>query len=92
MRDLAKAVRIETASLYYQYPSKQEILLDLFNRTMDALVDGLERAACHGEAPVIGRRSAPRPACCASPRYSSSGSTEAHAAGSSFQMRGSLSM
>jgi AcrR family transcriptional regulator len=60
VRDLAQAVRIETASLYYHFPSKQEILLDLFDRTMDALVDGLERAAATGSSPEEWLRAAVR--------------------------------
>jgi AcrR family transcriptional regulator len=60
VRDLAQAVRIETASLYYHFPSKQEILLDLFDRTMDALVDGLERAAATGSSPEERLRAAVR--------------------------------
>ncbi len=48
MRELAQAVRIEAASLYYHFPSKQEILFGLFNRTMDDLLEGLERALASG--------------------------------------------
>jgi AcrR family transcriptional regulator len=35
---------MEPASLYHHYSSKQEILYDIFNRTMDDLVNGFERA------------------------------------------------
>ena len=44
VRVLAQAVGIEAASVYYHFPSKQKILHDIFNRTMDDLLDGLERA------------------------------------------------
>jgi AcrR family transcriptional regulator len=45
VRALARAVRLEAASLYYHFPSKQEILSDIFDRVMDDLLDGLQRAA-----------------------------------------------
>lgn len=51
VRALADTLRIEAASLYYHFPSKQEILFDLFERTMDALYDGLERAIAGGGTP-----------------------------------------
>jgi len=44
LRVLAQAVGIEVASVYYHFPSKQKILYDIFDRTMDDLLDGLERA------------------------------------------------
>jgi AcrR family transcriptional regulator len=44
VRALALAVGMEPASLYHHYSSKQEILYDIFNRTMDDLVNGFERA------------------------------------------------
>lgn len=44
VRAIADLVRLEAASLYYHFPSKQEILYDIFNRTMDDLLEGLERA------------------------------------------------
>jgi len=44
VRDLARAVDMETASLYYHYPSKHEILIELFDRTMDDLLAGVEQA------------------------------------------------
>jgi len=44
VRDLAQAVGIEAASVYHYFPSKQKILYDIFNRAMDDLLDGLERA------------------------------------------------
>ena len=48
MRDLAQAVQVEPASLYYHYPSKQEILAALFDETMDALLQGLADAIASG--------------------------------------------
>jgi AcrR family transcriptional regulator len=44
VRDLAQVVSMETASLYYHYPSKQDILLALMDRTMDDLIDGIGRS------------------------------------------------
>ena len=44
VRDLAQIVRIEAPSLYYHFPSKQKLLVDIFNRTMDDLLEGLRRA------------------------------------------------
>lgn len=44
VRQLGDAVDMESASLYYHYESKQAILVELFNQTMDALIDGVEHA------------------------------------------------
>jgi AcrR family transcriptional regulator len=44
VRVLARVVRLEAASLYYHFPSKQEILGVVFTRVMDDLLDGLRRA------------------------------------------------
>lgn len=38
VRDLAQAVGVEAASLYYHFPSKQDLLFDLFDRIMDDLL------------------------------------------------------
>jgi AcrR family transcriptional regulator len=43
VRALAEAVGLEAASLYHHFPSKQEILYDIFERTMDDFLDGLQR-------------------------------------------------
>ena len=51
VRELAQIVRIEAASLYYHFPSKQKILFDVFNRTMDDLLEGLRRALTRGASP-----------------------------------------
>ncbi len=51
MRELAQAARMEPASLYYHYPSKQLILVDLLDRTMNELIAGSAAAvAPHGGA------------------------------------------
>ena len=44
VRALARLVRVEAASLYYHFPSKQEILADILTRVMDDLLEGLQRA------------------------------------------------
>ena len=44
MRDLATAVQLESASLYYHYPSKHDLLFALFQGIMDDLFDGIRRA------------------------------------------------
>lgn len=44
VRQLAEAADMESASLYYHYPSKQSLLVDLFHHTMDALIEGAEQA------------------------------------------------
>jgi len=44
IRALARIVRVEAASLYYHFPSKQEILTDIFVRVMDDLLEGLQDA------------------------------------------------
>ncbi len=60
VRELAQAVRIEPASLYYHFPSKQAILSALFERIMDALLDGLDGAMASGTTPEEQLRSAVR--------------------------------
>src|SRR3989442_15065938 len=44
VRTLARVLRLETARLYYHFPSKQEILFAILDRTLDDLLDGLRRA------------------------------------------------
>jgi AcrR family transcriptional regulator len=51
IRALARIVRVEAASLYYHFPSKQKILTDIFARVMDDLLSGLERAVQIGGTP-----------------------------------------
>ena len=45
MRQIAARLRIKAASLYYHFPSKQDILFDLMYGTASALMDGLVRIA-----------------------------------------------
>lgn len=51
IRALARIVRVEAASLYYHFPSKQKILTEIFTRVMDDLLSGLERAVQTGTTP-----------------------------------------
>lgn len=44
VRQLAEAADMESASLYYHYPSKQSLLVDLFHHTMNELIEGAEQA------------------------------------------------
>jgi AcrR family transcriptional regulator len=44
VRALADAVGVEAPTLYYHFPSKQEILCDIFDRTMNDFLAGLEKA------------------------------------------------
>jgi len=44
VRALADAVGMEAASLYHHFPSKQKLLAELFDRTMDELLEGLQQA------------------------------------------------
>lgn len=52
MRQIAALLDIKAASLYYHFPSKQEILFDLMHRTVSDLLEGLRRIAQSGEAGV----------------------------------------
>jgi AcrR family transcriptional regulator len=47
VRDLAQAVGTEAASLYYHFPSKQDLLREVFDRFMGDILEML-RAACAG--------------------------------------------
>jgi TetR/AcrR family transcriptional regulator, cholesterol catabolism regulator len=58
VRQLGQAVDMESASLYYHYPSKQAILVDLFHQTMDDLIDGAERAVSQETGAVARLRAA----------------------------------
>ena len=60
MRTLARVLRMEAASLYYHFPSKQEILLAILDRTLDDLLDGLGRAVAAAESPEERLRAAVR--------------------------------
>ena len=44
VRQLAEAADMESASLYYHYPSKQQLLVDLFHHAMNELIEGAEQA------------------------------------------------
>ena len=46
MQDIAQAVNLQKASLYYHVNSKQEILLDLLDRALDLLIQIIEPVAC----------------------------------------------
>lgn len=52
VRELAEALGIEPASLYHHFPSKQAILVDLFDRTMDVMQDRLHQAIAGGATPA----------------------------------------
>lgn len=44
MQDIANAVNLQKASLYHHVTSKQEILVELLDRALDMLTEGLEQA------------------------------------------------
>ena len=60
VRELAQAVQMEVASLYYHFPSKQHILFALFERIMHTPLDGLADALASTSAPVEQLRAAAR--------------------------------
>ena len=51
MRQIAARLRIKAASLYYHFPSKQEILFDLMRATASELLEGLRSIAESDEEP-----------------------------------------
>src|SRR5205807_1591546 len=51
MRTLARALRMEAASLYYHFKSKQEILFAILDRTLDDLLAGVGRAVASADGP-----------------------------------------
>src|SRR4029453_10901253 len=51
MRTLARALRMEAASLYYHFASKQDILFAILDRTLDDLLDGVGRAVAAVDGP-----------------------------------------
>ncbi|MGB9586500.1 MAG: TetR/AcrR family transcriptional regulator, partial [Anaerolineales bacterium] len=42
MQDIANAVQLQKASLYYHVNSKQEILLMILDRALDILINGMQ--------------------------------------------------
>jgi AcrR family transcriptional regulator len=51
VRALAQVLRMEAGSLYYHFPSKQRILADVLEATIDDLLDGLRRAVAGARGP-----------------------------------------
>ena len=51
MQDIAGAVNLQKASLYYHVSSKQEILVDLLDRALDLLIERLEAVVKTEEPP-----------------------------------------
>ncbi len=60
VRTLARELRLETASLYYHFHSKQEILFAILDRTLDDLLDGLRRAVAAADGAESQLRAAVR--------------------------------
>ncbi len=60
VRTLAESVRIEAASLYYHFPSKQDILFGIFERIMNDLLEGLRAAIERQTGPEARLREAVR--------------------------------
>jgi len=60
VRALATTVNIEAGSLYYHIRSKQQILFDNFERTMDDVLEGLRRAVADATGPEARLRAAVR--------------------------------
>jgi len=52
MRTLAGRLRVEVPSLYYHFASKQDILLDILDGTVDDLLKGLGRVVAASEDPA----------------------------------------
>ena len=51
MRQIAARLRIKAASLYYHFPSKQDILLDVMRATASELLEGLRKIADTADDP-----------------------------------------
>jgi AcrR family transcriptional regulator len=60
MRTLARALRMEAASLYYHFAAKQDILFAILDRTLDDLLDGVGRAVAAVDGPLARLRAAVR--------------------------------
>ncbi|MBI4444074.1 MAG: TetR/AcrR family transcriptional regulator [Acidobacteria bacterium] len=52
MREIAASLRIKAASLYYHFPSKQDILFDLMRSTALELIEGLRQIAQSEKEPA----------------------------------------
>jgi AcrR family transcriptional regulator len=52
MRQIARRLGIKAASLYHHFPSKQIILFDLMQTTVQELLDGLRRIVESDDGPV----------------------------------------
>ena len=70
MRTLARALRMEAASLYYHFKSKQEILFAILDRTLDDLLAGVGRAVASADGPEARLRGPCASTCCFTPTAS----------------------
>jgi AcrR family transcriptional regulator len=52
VREIAHALDIRAASIYYHYPDKQQILFELIDSTMTLLADGVREAVAGQEEPA----------------------------------------
>jgi TetR/AcrR family transcriptional regulator, cholesterol catabolism regulator len=52
VREIADALDIRAASIYYHYPDKQQILFELIDSTMTLLTDGVRAAVAAEAAPA----------------------------------------
>ena len=52
VREIADALDIRAASIYYHYPDKQQILFELIDSAMTLLADGVRRAVADHGAPA----------------------------------------
>ena len=52
MREIADALDIRAASIYYHYPDKQQILFELIDSAMTLLADGVRQAVADHAAPA----------------------------------------
>ncbi len=52
VREIADALDIRAASIYYHYPDKQQILFELIDSAMTLLADGVRQAVAGHDAPA----------------------------------------